>query len=86
MGHLHRFDSLQEFESAYYSDEYEQPWVGAVGNRNNPEPPVMSFDKWNDNGHEWVDLGLPSGTLWATMDIGANNPEDTGTRVAWGEN
>ena len=25
-----------------------------------------------------VDLGLPSGTLWATMNIGASSPEDYG--------
>lgn len=27
------------------------------------------------NGHEYVDLGLPSGTLWATCNVGANIPE-----------
>ena len=37
------------------------------------------------NGHEWVDLGLPSGTLWATTNIGADNPEDYGNYYAWGE-
>lgn len=31
------------------------------------------------NGHRFVDLGLPSGTLWATCNIGADNPEDTAT-------
>ncbi len=35
--------------------------------------------------HEWVDLGLPSGTLWATTNIGAENPEDNGYLIAWGE-
>ena len=35
--------------------------------------------------HEYVDLGLPSGTLWATMNVGANNPEDYGDYFAWGE-
>ena len=34
---------------------------------------------------EWVDLGLPSGTLWASCNIGANNPEDYGDFFAWGE-
>ena len=28
--------------------------------------------------HEWVDLGLPSGTLWATCNIGADTPEGYG--------
>ncbi len=37
------------------------------------------------NGHEYVDLGLPSGTLWATCNVGANNPEDYGNYYAWGE-
>jgi hypothetical protein len=35
--------------------------------------------------HEYVDLGLPSGTLWATCNVGANAPEDYGDYFAWGE-
>ena len=35
--------------------------------------------------HEFVDLGLPSGTLWATMNIGANSPEEEGDSFRWGE-
>ncbi len=35
--------------------------------------------------HEWVDLGLPSGTLWATMNVGADSPEGYGDNFAWGE-
>lgn len=34
---------------------------------------------------QYVDLGLPSGTLWATMNVGANKPEDYGDYFAWGE-
>ncbi len=34
---------------------------------------------------EAVDLGLPSGTLWANMNIGAESPEDFGDYFAWGE-
>ena len=37
------------------------------------------------DNHEYVDLGLPSGTLWATCNIGATNPEDMGDYFAWGE-
>lgn len=37
------------------------------------------------NGHEWVDLGLPSGTKWATMNLGASSPSDYGSYFAWGE-
>ena len=32
-----------------------------------------------------VDLGLPSGTKWASMNIGAEKPEDYGLFFAWGE-
>ena len=35
--------------------------------------------------HDWVDLGLPSGTLWATCNVGANSPEEFGHHFAWGE-
>lgn len=34
---------------------------------------------------EYVDLGLTSGTLWATMNVGANAPEEYGDYFAWGE-
>lgn len=37
------------------------------------------------DGHEWVDLGLPSGTKWATMNVGATTPEGYGNYYAWGE-
>ena len=37
------------------------------------------------NGHDYVDLGLPSGTLWATCNVGANVPEEYGDFFAWGE-
>lgn len=33
----------------------------------------------------YVDLGLPSGTLWATCNLGANCPEGYGDYFAWGE-
>lgn len=34
---------------------------------------------------EAIDLGLPSGTKWANMNIGATAPEDYGYYFAWGE-
>lgn len=39
----------------------------------------------NSNGHEYIDLGLPSGTLWATCNVGATTPEEIGGLYAWGE-
>ena len=45
-----------------------------------PDEPVTPPDE-----HEYVDLGLPSGTLWATCNVGANVPEEFGDFFAWGE-
>ncbi len=36
-------------------------------------------------GHEYVDLGLPSGTLWATSNLGADSQYKPGEYFAWGE-
>ena len=37
------------------------------------------------NGHDYVDLGLPSGLKWATCNVGADSPEKYGDYYAWGE-
>ena len=42
-------------------------------------------EKNTHNGHEFVDLGLPSGLLWATCNVGATSPEQAGLYFAWGE-
>ena len=42
------------------------------------------YTKQND-GYEFVDLGLPSGLLWATCNVGASSPEQAGLYFAWGE-
>ena len=39
----------------------------------------------NNNGFDYVDLGLPSGTLWATMNVGASKPSDYGLYFQWGD-
>ena len=37
------------------------------------------------NSAKAIDLGLPSGTKWANINIGAEKPEDFGLFFAWGE-
>lgn len=39
----------------------------------------------NNSSVKWVDLGLPSGLLWADRNVGASTPEDYGNYYAWGE-
>jgi hypothetical protein len=36
-------------------------------------------------GYNYVDLGLTSGTKWATANVGADRPQDYGNYYAWGE-
>lgn len=48
-------------------------------NTNTPTNPT------NPTTGEWVDLGLPSGVLWAKCNLGATTPEGYGNYYAWGE-
>ena len=59
--------------------KYQSPWdpYGSSG------PDVSATG--TENGHSWVDLGLPSGTKWATCNVGADSPEKYGSYFAWGE-
>ena len=40
--------------------------------------------KINCNWHKFVDLGLPSGLLWAMCNIGASEPWESGLYFSWG--
>ena len=44
-----------------------------------------NFKESKENGHVYVDLGLPSGIKWATCNVGATTPEGYGDYFAWGE-
>lgn len=64
--------------TTYYYKAYSTNSVGTSYGE------VMMFNT-PVNGHYWVDLGLPSGTLWATCNVGANTPTEYGSYFAWGE-
>ena len=51
----------------------------------NPKKYTNGLPLGTIGGHEYVDLGLPSGTLWATCNVGAVKPEDCGDYYSWGE-
>ena len=64
----------------------------AAGCNKPDNPDNGGNDNGGDNGggevtdlHAYVDLGLPSGTLWATCNVGADTPEGYGEYFAWGE-
>jgi hypothetical protein len=57
--------------------EFKDMVTGQIG--------VLAITVGAEGNHEWVDLGLPSGTLWATCNVGADSPEEYGDYFAWGE-
>ena len=49
-------------------------------------PTISNHEGWEVyDHHDYVDLGLPSGTLWATCNVGATAPEEFGNYYAWAE-
>ena len=54
------------------------------GDNSGPNDSIVD-DNGSVDGHDYVDLGLPSGTLWATCNVGGNTPEGYGDYFAWGE-
>ena len=46
---------------------------------------TFSLPESAEKEYKYVDLGLPSGTLWADRNVGADSPEDYGDYFAWGE-
>ena len=60
----------------------EEPGNG--GNNNGQNDSIVDHGD-TLNLHDYVDLGLPSGTLWATCNVGADTPEGYGDYFAWGE-
>ncbi len=74
-----------EVESKYNDDENETD----ENNEESVEIPSQVIDGVTVNGmkgkYTYVDLGLPSGTKWATYNVGATKPTEYGDHFAWGE-
>lgn len=72
-------------DTPYYLRAYA---TNSVGTSYSEEVEFLTGNNGGGGGggaHEYVDLGLPSGTLWATCNVGANSPEEYGDYFAWGE-
>lgn len=64
----------------------EHRWARSISDMNVIEKKSNSVDTYSASyNHEYKDLGLPSGTLWATCNLGASAPEEYGDYFAWGE-
>ena len=60
-------------------------WKDGVSAKLAATDSITFTNPYLENGREYVDLGLTSGTKWATMNLGAENPQDYGGYYAWGE-
>lgn len=61
----------EDYEVVYYASEDDKVILKAV--------------EETASQYEYVDLGLPSGTLWATCNVGATKPEEYGKFFQWGD-
>ena len=86
MIYLKSFDTEDNY-LAYRNDKdkYLKPNVSLSDDNGNVYYNYSPSPTINSNGHDYVDLGLPSGTLWATMNVGALKPSDYGQYFQWGD-
>ena len=76
MNFLREFKTKNDYLSV--KDNFEYPTVSYV-----QETDLVYF--MEKTLYEFVDLGLPSGTKWASCNVGAEKPEEFGLYFAWGE-
>lgn len=81
MEYLKLFENHSQYADFIETEDFIRPNVSHCIEQNEVHyNPILFID-----GHEYVDLGLPSGTLWATMNVGAKSKTDYGLYFAWGE-
>lgn len=78
--YLKWFDTHSEYQTYINGQDKILPNVSYCEDNN--EVHYNPIDPYN--GHDYVDLGLPSGTLWATKNVGANSITDYGLYFSWG--
>ena len=82
MKNLNIFSSVAEYENAKSEGVLNAPNVSFVDEDSSVRY-LLELDPYN--GYEYVNLRLPSGLKWATCNVGASSPEQTGLYFAWGE-
>ena len=85
MKYIKKFKTHSDYEDYLESQDYLTPNVSYCVDMNE-----VHFQKYTTpydpfNGHEYVDLGLPSGTLWAKCNVGAETETGYGQYFAWGD-
>ena len=75
-------NTIGQFSTSIVINNNHGYWYRAYVELSNGD---IYYGKAKHVGWEMVDLGLPSGTLWCNMDVGASRPEGYGDLFAWGE-
>ena len=78
MKNLNIFSLISEYENAKSGGVLNKPNVSFVDEDSSVRYLIDPY-----NGYEYVDLGLS--VKWATCNVGASSPEQTGLYFAWGE-
>ena len=84
MKYIKLFSKESEYESFKNGDEWVLPNLSLIEETNEIKMTPLVTDNDPANGYEYVDLGLPSGTKWATCNVGASKPEESGLYFAQG--
>ena len=81
MKYIKLFETHNEYETYINGQDAILPNVSYCEDQND-----VHYNPYVDpyNGHEYVDLGLPSGTKWATMNVGATTETDYGNYYMYG--
>ena len=79
----------------YFNSKYDSLLIWMEVEHYNQKSNILKWEKKDTTqslpvsgqiaGHDYIDLGLPSGTLWATYNVGATKPTEFGNYFAWGE-
>ena len=72
-------------QNVYENSSYNGQSVRPVLAEKNEENESSQNTEFQQTSREAVDLGLPSGTKWANMNVGAQKPADYGDYFDWGE-
>ena len=75
------FDTTAELAAFSATTDFGRPHVSLIKDDSKDH----YFEDNSHNGHEYVDLGLPSGTKWATMNVGASSETDYGNYYQYGK-
>ena len=85
MKYIRIFETHQDYQNYRQQADFLTPNLSLCEDSNEVHfnKYIPPYDPYN--GHEYVDLGLPSGTLWAKCNVGAETETDYGLYFAWGE-